>query len=423
VAFEIVAKKLTYGGDALGHHEGRAVFVPRVLPGESAEVEEVRVAKGVVHARPLRILDPSSDRVDPPCPYFGRCGGCHYQHMASERQAEVKTEILRETLRRTGKIFWEKPIQVRAAHPWNYRNQAQLKVAWQPDGRLEAGFFEADSHRLFPVEECLILSPRLNEVLRRLREGRWPPAAAGCREIELLADDRDKQVVAVLRGNFRPEEGERLAKEIMGAIPVIAGVAVESGGRLRAFGATHLTYSVGEFRYQVSPGSFFQVSRFLLADLVSSVCDVSRGAFALDLFAGVGLFTLPLARRFEQVTGVEASPTAAADLAANAKAHSLANVRTKAATAEEFLRRFAQKGIDLAVLDPPRAGVGAGVLKALAGLQPKQIHYVSCSPPTLARDLGILAARGYEVGSVEMFDFFPQTYHVESLVRLVHRAA
>lgn len=421
MAFEIIPQKLIYGGDALGHHDGRAVFVPRVLPGERAEVEEVRVAKGVVHARPLRILEPSPERIEPPCPYVGRCGGCHYQHFDPQRQAEIKREILRETLRRTGKIEWKDSIAVHTAQPRGYRNQAQFKTGRDAGGRLEIGFFEAYSHRLFPVDECLLLSGTLNLILREFRRDRWQPLLEGCSEIELFADDRDENAAVLLRGTLT--NPQTLAQEILGSIPSIRCVAVEEGGRgFRVFGEPHLHYSVGEFRYQVSPGSFFQVSRFLLATLVDSVVGSEGGDLALDLYAGVGLFSLPLARRFKNVTAVEASAEGATDLAANAQAHAAANVRAVAATAQEFLRRFAQIGVDLVVLDPPRAGVEAGTLKLLASLQPQRIHYVSCSPPTLARDLGYLVAHGYELDSVEMFDFFPHTYHLESLARLVHRA-
>src|SRR5712692_4841544 len=147
--FEFAPHKLVYGGDALGHHQGRTVLVPRALPGERLEVEEVRTAKGVVRARPLRVLAPAPERVEPPCPYFGRCGGCQYQHFSPERQTAAKSEILRETLRRIGRISWDAEIPARTAHPWNYRNQAQLKVARQEDGQAVLGFFEAESHRLF----------------------------------------------------------------------------------------------------------------------------------------------------------------------------------------------------------------------------------------------------------------------------------
>jgi len=431
VPFDLIPQKLVYGGEALGHHQGRTVLVPRALPGERIEVEEVRKAKGVVHARPLRVLQAAPERVDPPCPYFGRCGGCQYQHLRPEYEATAKREILRETLRRIGKITWDSEIQLHAAERWNYRNQAQLKVARQPDGRAALGFFEAESHRLFPVDVCLILSPALNAVLGQLRHTEWSARLAGCREIELLADHRDERVAITLRGSLSAAEGEATARDMLSRLNGVVSVALESNGKLQVFGEPTLEYAVGDFRYRVSPGSFFQASRFLLPELVAAVTSSQSGAavapaserqtLALDLFAGVGLFTLPLARRFARVVGVEASATSAADLAANAGVHSLSNVRAVSATAYDFLRRFAQAEPDLVVLDPPRAGVGASTLKFLAASRPQRVHYVSCSPPTLARDLGYLLERGYRLDSVELFDFFPQTFHIECLVRLIRR--
>lgn len=426
--FELIPQKLVYGGDALGHHEGRPVLVPRSLPGERLEVEAVRTAKGVVHARPLRVLAAAPERVEPPCPYFGRCGGCHYQHLTPEHQTAAKREILRETLRRIGKIDWKAEIPVHAAHPWNYRNQAQFKVARQPDGQITLGFFEAESHRLFPVDVCLILSPRLNAILGELRGAAWSQRLDDCREIEALADDQDERVMLTLRGSFDPIKGEALARDMLQRLSGVVSVAIERGREARVFGQPTLAYRVGEFPYQISPGSFFQASRFLLAELVaavtgeesdsSGVAVSDQRTLALDLFAGVGLFTLPLARRFTQVVGVEADPKSAADLAANAAACALKNVRAVTETAFDFLRRFAQTEPDLVVLDPPRAGVAVGTLKFLAGLRPRSIRYVSCHPPTLGRDLGTILARGYRLNSIELFDFFPQTFHVESLARL-----
>jgi 23S rRNA (uracil1939-C5)-methyltransferase len=421
MTFEIVPQKLIYGGDALAHHEGRAVFVPRVLPGERAEVETVRIAKGVVHARPLRVLEPSPERIEPPCPYFGRCGGCDYQHLPEARQTAIKRDILLETLRRTGKIDWSQPIAVHSAQAQGYRNQAQFKVVRNAAGRPELGFFEAYSHRLFPIDSCLLLSPRLNQILHELRDERWSVRLDGVTEIELTADESDERAMLIARGT--PSGGDQFAKELLESVPGVATVAIESGGGLRVFGEPHLHYSVGEFRYQVSPGSFFQVSRFLLPRLVDAISGSARGETALDLYAGVGLFTLPLAERFASVVAVEASAQATKDLAANAKARNLSNIRVNTATTQDFLRRFAQRSLDLVVLDPPRAGVEASALKLLAASQPKQIHYVSCSPPTLARDLAYLVAHGYDLESVEMFDFFPHTYHLESLAQLLRRAA
>jgi 23S rRNA (uracil1939-C5)-methyltransferase len=419
--FELTPHKLVYGGDTLGHHQGRTVLVPRVLPGEQAEVEERRTAKGVVHARPIRILSAAPERVEPPCPLFGRCGGCQYQHIAADFQVTSKREILRETLRRIGKITWSSDIPVHTAHPWNYRNQAELKVRRLPDGSVALGFFEAESHRLVPVDACAILSPRPNSLLAELRGQEWLPRLAICQQIEMLADDRDEHVAIILRGVTNSAEGESLARDILTQLPGVNGVAIECNGEYRTFGSPRLEYRVGEFRYGISAGSFFQASRFLLPDLVNSAVAEQSGGLALDLFAGVGLFTLPLARRFSSVIAVEAEARAANDLAANAQAHSCDHVRVVVQTTYDFLRRFAQREPELVVLDPPRAGVGTQPLKLLVALHPKRIHYVSCSPPTLARDLAYLAGHGYELRGLDLFDFFPQTFHIEALARLDRR--
>ena len=434
--FELTPTKLIYGGEALGHHEGRTVLVPRVLPGERVEVEESHAAKGVVRARPLRVLQAAPERVEPPCPYFGRCGGCHYQHLSPQLQSTSKLEILRETLRRLGRVNWEGEIPLHAGPPWNYRNQAQLKVARRPGDHVDLGFFEPQSHRVFPVDNCLILSPRLNKVLAELRQPEWARGLAQFRRVELFTDERDEEVMITLEGEAAASEAEQIGRDLLARIPGVVCVALEFGGaggsrsrdsgrdarttsnQYRVLGRPAIDYSVGGISYRVSPGSFFQVSRFLMLELVSAVTGVERGEFALDLFAGVGLFSLPLARRFSRVVAVEANPTSASDLAANAAANGLANLRAVSETSYDFLRRFAQPEPDLVVTDPPRAGVDAGSLKLLAALRPHKIHYLSCSPPTLARDLYFLMGHGYKLDSIELLDLFPQTYHIEALAKL-----
>jgi 23S rRNA (uracil1939-C5)-methyltransferase len=416
--FELTPTKLIYGGEALGHHAGRTILVPRVLPGERAEVEEVRTAKGVVHARPLRILQAVPERIEPPCPYFGRCGGCQYQHLSPELQSTSKREILRETLRRLGRIDWKGEIPLQAGPAWNYRNQAQLKIARQADGRVELGFFEPQSHRVFPVDTCLILSPRLNSVLAELRRPEWAEGLADFREIELFADERDEEVMIALRAEAASAESEQVGRGLLERIPGAMSVALEFSNRFRVLGKPALNYSVGGINYRVSPGSFFQASRFLAPELVSSVTAEETGELALDLFAGVGLFSLPLARRFNRVVAAEANLTSASDLRANAEANGLPNLRVAGETTYDFLRRFAQAEPDLVVMDPPRGGVDAGSLRLLAALGPRRIHYLSCSPPTLARDLNFLVGHAYQLDSIELFDLFPQTYHIESLAKL-----
>jgi 23S rRNA (uracil1939-C5)-methyltransferase len=418
VSFELSPTKLIYGGDALGHHAGRTVLVPRVLPGERVEVEEVRAAKGVVRARPLRILQAAPERIDPPCPYFGRCGGCHYQHLSPQLQSTGKREILRETLRRLGGIDWTGEIPVRAGPPWNYRNQAQFKIARQDASGVELGFFEPHSHRLSPIDNCLILSPRLNAVLGELLRPEWAQGLAGFRRIELFADDRDEEVMLTLQGEAVGGEGEQVGHGLLERIPGAVCVALEFCNRFRVLGKPALHYSVGGISYRVSPGSFFQASRFLTLELVTAVTGEEHGELALDLFAGVGLFSLPLARHFKRVVAAEANPPATSDLKANAEASGVPNLHAVGKTSYDFLRRFAQAEPDLVVMDPPRAGVDTGSLKLLAALRPRKILYLSCSPPTLARDLNFLVRHAYQLRSIELFDLFPQTYHIEALAKL-----
>lgn len=447
--FELVPRKLVYGGGALGHHEGRPVLVPYALPGERVEVEPVRQAKGMVHARLLQVLTPVAERVTPPCPYFGRCGGCHYQHLDASNQLIAKREILRETLRRIGHIDWQGEIPLHAAEPWHYRNQIQLKLGRGKDGEMALGFFEADSHRLVPIEACRIASPRLNAVLQELTRDAWTKRLAGYSELDLLVDDRDEEVLVTLRGGNG--DAARAADCLRASFSGVAGVVIqpdsngrpsghtpgrnrtpEAGpqpgshpgemkpGEARVFGRPRLPYRVGEFQYEISSGSFFQASRFLLpefADAVTSWPSGGRG-LAIDLYAGVGLFTLPLARTFTQVVSVEASIVASADLARMAGALGLPHVRTVAAPVAEFLRRYAQAAPDLVVLDPPRAGAEAQTLQRLVEIGPGRIHYASCQPPTLARDLAFLVRHGYRVESIDLFDLFPQTFHIEALAKL-----
>ncbi|MGH9430175.1 MAG: 23S rRNA (uracil(1939)-C(5))-methyltransferase RlmD [Terriglobia bacterium] len=438
MSFEVQIEKLVYGGDALAHHEGKPVFVSQALPGERLEAEPTRTVKGILHARPVRLLTASAERVDPPCPYFGSCGGCQYQHLAAPSQTARKVEILRETLLRVGKISWPGEITAHGGPAWGYRNQAQFKLARGEDRKWSLGFFAALSHHIVPVEACHIISPTLGIVLRELQtwlresfSGGNGTGLDGCHEIGLIADHADENVMVTLRGEFDSGNHQSLADALFNALPQAKTVAIQckpAGRNFQTFGEPFMNYRAGDFTYRIGPGSFFQTSRFLIAALVEAVtraadppgCGDRQGQrrLALDLYAGVGLFALPLAREYEQVAAVESTSSSAADLAANARQGQPGRIRAVHQPAFDFLRRFAQAAPDLAIVDPPRAGVGLPTLRLLAALRPRRIHYVSCHPPTLARDLAFLLGASYRIESVHMFDFFPHTFHIESLVTL-----
>lgn len=389
----MTVEKLVYGGDGLARLDGRVVLAPFVLPGERVRLRAEQEKPGLVKASTEAVLDPSTGRVPAPCPYFGRCGGCHYQHAAYELQLTAKRQILVEELRRLGKIEPPEDVTVVSGEPWGYRNRAQVHIE---NGRI--GYREARSHRLCAIERCPIASPKVNEVLAALaamlRDPRWPRFVRG---LEIFTDEH--QVQLTVTGTERPV-ARRFFEWCGETIPGMVEGALDY-----------------EQRFRVSRNSFFQVNRFLPDRLVETALDATGGETALDLYAGVGLFTLALARRFAKVTAVESGSAAVRDLEFNAARAGLSNVTAAASAAERFLESL-ETAPDCVLLDPPRAGLGKIVVRRLCELKPRTLAVVSCDPATLARDLAGLVASGYRIDRIALVDLFPQTYHLESVVRL-----
>ena len=444
-------EKLIYGGDGLARlpadspdddrSRGKAVFVPFVLANEKIEATLTEQKPGFARARAEAILEPSPHRVQPHCPYYGRCGGCHYQHATYEHQLEIKKEILRESLRRTAKLDLPFDIEVHHSPPWNYRNRSRLQVQLTPAFAL--GYFKFASHELQPVEQCPISSPLINRGIASLwQSGRAGKVPQGVREIEFFANADDTQLlvdVACAREARRAAVRD-WAEELRAALPAMAGVVAfreaNPGDRktraaeiLVTVGAGHLIYQTKGATYRVSAGSFFQTNRHLTDELVKTVTAGQSGRLALDLYAGAGLFSTALASDFHHVVSVESSQTSSADLSYNHPS----NGEVVQATTEQYLARAesagrAGKGAvllhtpdkpDLAVVDPPRSGLGERVARLLATLGAPRVVYVSCDPATLARDLVTLLGAGYRAEKVHLVDLFPQTYHMESVVHLV----
>jgi 23S rRNA (uracil1939-C5)-methyltransferase len=426
---ELRIEKLVYGGDGLGHHDGHTVFVPFVLPDETVSIDPLERKKKFIRGRVARIVQASPDRVSPRCPHFGTCGGCNYQHMPYELQVRAKTDILRETLSRLGRISWDGPVVPHLSPPFEYRNRAQWKIAQSAAGVTEIGYYEAGSQKLCPVRECPILSPLLSEALiamSRLLATR--NLSADLQEVEVFADADDQKLLLNLAFARLAGGHELIADMLRKEIPQVETILFQDrhADRFELSGPGHISYRVGDHNYRVGHLSFFQVNRFILPELVQTVIGDAKGRLALDLFAGVGLFTLPLAHRFERVIGVESNEAAARDLAANLQESGASSPAFRQTDAESFLARWTEAP-DLVVLDPPRAGVASAALSRLANLAPAAIAYLSCDPATLARDLAVLVGTAekpgrYLISEVHLVDIFPQTYHMEVLVRLVRRA-
>ncbi len=385
---EVEIERILPGGAGLAHAGGRTVLVGLAAPGDRLRVRVERVKGTTVFASIKEIIAPSPVRIEPPCPYFGRCGGCDFQQLNYSEQLKAKVEILRDCLRRIARVDYSREIPIHASPlEWRYRSRAQ----WQRDSvRNRLGYFERGTHNVCDVAECPVLVPSLQDALSQLREqmrkGSLPEEAT---QFQGVAGDNE---VALM-----PPLAEDSAEEA--------------------------SITVGEFTYSFRADGFFQINRSLLEELISSALRDTGGETAIDLYCGAGLFTLPLARRFRQVTGVEAVEAAARYAGLNLEATGLTNASAVCATVSDWLKENAKKlaPVDLVLLDPPRAGAEPGAIRDILALNPSRIVYVSCDPATLARDLKELLAAEYSLDSIAVFDMFPQTHHVETVTHLSRR--
>ena len=425
---------------------GKAVFVPFVLADEAVEVEIVEQRPGFARGELVSLLSASPQRVEPGCRYFGRCGGCQYQHAGYGHQLAMKQQILRDTLRRTAKLEMEVELKVHASPPWNYRNRTRMKVASQPEFAI--GYFAHGSHRLLPVEHCPISSPLINRALAALwQSSEFRSLAAEIAEVQFFANHDDSAMLLEIfaRKTSSVEAFRPAFHALQTALPELRGLVlfqylgsdekteIAGPGFARSapqyLGERELTYLTSEGSFQVPAGAFFQTNRFLVDELLSIVLAHStpetakgavagnprQGRHALDLYAGVGLFAVPLSRRFQRVTAVEIAPFSVKALRAN----SGGKLEVVAGATEQFLHRFHRSGVlDLVVVDPPRAGLGERTARVLAGLKLAELIYVSCDPATLSRDLRVLIESGFHIEEAHLVDLFTQTFHIETVFRL-----
>jgi 23S rRNA (uracil1939-C5)-methyltransferase len=427
-------EKVVYGGAGLAHQTegegaGKAIFVPFTLPGEIVEARLLEQKNAFGEASLLRVLTASEDRVPPRCAHFGQCGGCHYQHAAYPAQVQMKVAILQETLERVG-LAALPAIQTHTGEPWVYRNRTRLRIA-ELEGTLRVGYNRRGSNEFLAIHECPISAPLVWRAAEALLIVAAEGSTAGrllrgAGEVEFFTtgDERKLQLTLFAR-KVQPgfdalcERMQELVPEMVGAgISLLSSSEpqrrVRSPRPLKTWGAGGLNYTVADEGYWISRGGFFQVNRFLVDELVRIVTAGRRGAVAWDLYAGVGLFSRALARTFEQVVAVEA---AGHDLSMSFRGPGRRAVET---TTVEFLRNAVvqRERPELVVIDPPRTGVGAEVCALLARISPPEIVYVSCDPVTLARDLKLLVAAGYDIAEVHMVDMFPQTFHLETVTIL-----
>ena len=404
VTFDLQLEKLTYGGEAMGRlPDGRAVFVLFGLPGERVRVRLTEEKRGFARAELVEVLELSPHRIEPRCLHFAVCGGCHYQNLPYEEQLNAKTDILRDQLRRIGRIE-NPPVgeMVPSPSPWNYRNQVQFHLT--SDGKL--GYMTAGVPKVFPISECHLPEGTINALWPQLE---FEPGM----DLERVSvrSGADEELMLILESDT-PEPPEL---EIEAGIS-IAHVFAENSVVIA--GNDHVTIRVLDRDFRLSAASFFQVNTAMAERMVEHVIDqlpANQSATLMDIYCGAGLFSAFLAPKFERIMGIESSPSACEDFADNLD--EFENVELYEGLAEEVLPALMDRITNpiCVIVDPPRAGLEKRVVDGLLQLGPQMIAYVSCDPSTLARDAARLIQGGYQLRQVTPFDLFPQTFHIESI--------
>jgi 23S rRNA (uracil1939-C5)-methyltransferase len=373
----LTIEKSVYGGEGLARLDGKVVLTPFVLPGEVVRAETDRAKNDLWRGRLIEVLQPSASRVTPGCPYFQRCGGCQYQHIEYAVQLQQKREILHEVLQRVGKIAFAGEIGTISGEPWQYRNRIQLHI----EGG-KAGYFAQGSRDLVAIDHCPIASPKLNETIGKMDA---PQASTA---VELFSNETEVQVNVL----------DRVPRQALSGLATL-GVT------------TPIEYN----GFRVSRNSFFQINRFLIDRLVECAVSDAQGAWALDLYAGAGLFSKKLAERFAKVTAVESGGSSFRDLE-----HNFTKTAVNAAVnadVEDYLASLEEKP-NFILADPPRNGLGKMIVRELARIRAPRLTIVSCDPATLARDLQGLITENYRIEKITLVDLFPQTFHLETVVEL-----
>ncbi len=429
--------------EGIGKVEEFTVFVEKALPGDVIEARIVKVKKNFAFGKLMTIIEPSPLRVEPKCPIAANCGGCQLQHLAYKGQLDYKTKKVQDALERIGKI---EDVEVNPTigmdNPYNYRNKAQFPVR-KENGELRIGFFAPRSHRIVDTDACDIQHESNTQIIEIVREflTEYDTPIYDEREHEGLVrhivtkvgfHTNEIMVCIVINGKRLPGSDElvkRLA-EIKEVKSIVLNHNKDKGNVILSqkittlYGNSYIRDFIGDIEFEISPLSFFQVNPVqtkVLYEKVMEFAQLTGEETVWDAYCGIGSISLFLAQKAKKVYGVEIVPAAIEDAKRNAELNGIENVEFIVGLAEEVIpHKFEKEGIkaDVIVVDPPRKGCEESLLKTIVEMAPKRVVYVSCDPGTLARDLNYLTSNGFKVVEVQPVDMFPQTGHVETIVRI-----
>ncbi len=477
--FPLTITDMGTAGEGIGHYEGMTFFVPGAAAGDTILAGATKLKKKYGYARVVEITEPSKYRVTPPCSVAAQCGGCQLQHLSYEKQLELKAAKVRENMIRIGGFSEEKLAEVTEPiigmeTPFRYRNKAQFPVGYDKNGSVITGFYAVRSHRIIPVDDCMLGVPVNEEILAAVKAYMKETGASAyneethkglLRHILIRYGFTSKQIMVclIVNGNALPEE-EQLVKRLS-EIPGMTSIVLNTNDKVTnvilgeetrtLWGESTITDSIGNVRFKISAKSFYQVNPVQTEKLYGKALDyagLSGNETVWDLYCGIGTISLFLAQKAKAVYGVEIVPQAIADAKENAALNHMENAHFTAGKAEEVLPAFyagdkkvrsellgakAAEGTDayaagaaedamhpdVIVVDPPRKGCDEACLDTMVRMQPKRIVYVSCDPATLARDLKYLSDNGYELQKLCPVDQFPNTMHIENVCLLTRKAA
>ncbi|MDD4834022.1 MAG: 23S rRNA (uracil(1939)-C(5))-methyltransferase RlmD [Lutispora sp.] len=435
----------THEGMGVGKIEGYTVFVEGAISGEKVRIKIVKVLKNYSYGKLLELIEASPFRVEPPCPIVKRCGGCQIQHMSYEGQLNYKTRVVKDAIERIGGL---KDIVVHDTcgmeDPWYYRNKAQFPVGIK-DGQIHIGFYASRSHEIIDTDVCMIQDKINDEVLELVRDFikkyniniydentgkgliRHVMTRKGFKTGEVM-------VCIVINGDDMPHRNvlvETLKQNIIGLKTVVLNINKKNTNVIMGeqneviYGEGFIYDYIGEFKFKISPHSFFQVNPVQTEVLYNRALEhagLTGKEIVIDAYCGIGTISLFLSKKAKKVYGVEIVGQAIEDAKANAKINGVENTEFILGESETVIPKLYQEGVkaDVVVVDPPRKGCDEKLLKIICKMAPERVVYVSCNPSTLARDLKYLSERGYEVKEVQPVDQFPQTVHVESIILMTY---
>ncbi len=434
----------TTEGQGVAHVEGCAVFVPNAIAGETYIIRIEKAGKTWALGKIVEILEKSPHRVNRACPVAKLCGGCDFWHMDYEEESRLKAERVKNALNRIGGEALDSVPILPAPTCKGYRNKAQYPVACQK-GRVYAGFFKAGTHQVVENQNCLILPDECNRVRKlvidyvnhyRISAYDETTHKGLLRHIYVRQGAVSKQILVclVVNGRTLPHTEdliERL-KTVEGFTSLVLSVNTKQGNTvlgetlINLYGAGYITDTLCSLQFRLSPHSFYQINHDQAERLYEAAikqAEITKQDLVLDLYCGVGTITLAMAQAAGKVIGVEVVEQAVADAKENARRNGIENVEFFCGDAGKASLELENRGVkpDVVVVDPPRKGLNADTIEALARMAPRRIVYVSCDPATLARDVSLLKDHGYALKSAQAVDLFPRCSHIESVVTLIHK--